>query len=223
MGGELPSATRIHGKCTPPPTLTRLTGGMPAYQRSEGGAGVLWRAAGKPSVFLYILSLSSVKSWLPWDSGKFTRVLQPILGSRGCWLLSNSPRHRQIFLGAPRPDHLLQKESSAEVTWNVTPEWSPAPHCLSQPAFVLGFFPTHSCPGRITICHTVVPIQEYYAAKFAIACLHSVTLGKHQKLSTMWTLCHNSFVTIGFQTSNGKPSVEASFILQHQTFLQSRG
>lgn len=96
MGGKLPSATRIHVKCTPPPGLSRLTGGMPAYQRSEGGAGVLRRAAGKRSVFLYNLSLSSVTSWLPWDSGKFTRVLQPILGSHGCWPLSN-PLGTAIF------------------------------------------------------------------------------------------------------------------------------
>lgn len=210
--------------CTPPPGLSRLPGRMPTHQRSEGGAEVLWRAAGRSSVFLYNLGLASVKSWLPRDSGKFTRVLQPILGSRGCWPLSNSPRHCQIFLGAPRPDHLLQKESSAEVTWKVTPEWSPAPHCLSQSAFVLGFFPAHShCLGRVTVGHTVVPTQEYYAAEFDIACLHSVTLGNHHTLSTVWTPCHDIFVTTGFQTSNGKPSAETSFILQPHTFLKSHG
>lgn len=120
--------------------------------------------------------------------------------------------------------YLLQKESSAEVTWKVTPEWSPAPHCLSQPAFVLGFFPAHShCPGHVTVGHTVVPTQEYYAAKFDIACLHSVTLGNHHPLSIVWTPCHDIFVTTGFQTSNGKPSAETSFILQHHTFLKSHG
>lgn len=58
MGGELPSATRIHVKCTPPPGLSRLPGRMPAYQKSEGRAGVLCGTAGRSSVFLYNLSLA---------------------------------------------------------------------------------------------------------------------------------------------------------------------
>lgn len=154
---------------------------MPAYQRSEGGAGVLWRAVGRPSVFLFNLSLASVKSRLPWDSGKFTRVLWPILGSCSSWLLSSSPRHCQIFLGVPRPDHLLQKESSAEVTWKVTPEWGPAPHCLSQLAFVLMFFPVHRLVVMAVLQSVTLwsPNRSTMQQKFDTACLHPVTLGKH--------------------------------------------
>lgn len=114
------------------------------------------------------LSLASpVKIWLLWDSGKFTRVLWPILGSWGCWLCFNSPRHCQIFLGDSRPGHLRQKESSAEVTWKVTPDWGPAPHCLCQLAFVPVLFPRSlsCCPGLYYHrSHCGPQTQEYYAA-----------------------------------------------------------
>lgn len=128
------------------------------------------------------LSLASpVKIWLLWDSGKFTRVLWPILGSWGYWLCFNSPRHCQIFFGASKPGHLLQKESSAEVTWKVTPDWGPAPHCLCQLAFVPVLFPAHSLLvlACITIGHTVVPKHRSTIQRTNKTCLHLLTLGKH--------------------------------------------
>lgn len=81
------------------------------------------------------------------DSGKFTRVFQPVPGTCCCWLHFPSPRHCQIFRGAPRPGNLLQKESSAEVTWNRTPEPGSAPRGLSQlPVVLCPVLPCPYCP-----------------------------------------------------------------------------
>lgn len=160
MGGGLASASSTNVRSVPLPGLSQPRAHGRNASLSEVELGFFREQQAHLASLSPNLSLASpVKIWLLWDSGKFTRVLWPILGSWGCWLCFNSPRHCQIFLGASRPGQLLQKESSAEVTWKVTPDWGPALHYLCQLAFVPLLFPAHSLVvlACITIGHTVVP------------------------------------------------------------------
>jgi hypothetical protein len=134
VGGGLTSATSTSVRSKPLPGLSQPQAHRQNDSLSEVGGwgwGSLENSRQTSNLSLPTSALPlQFKSQLLWDSGKFTRVLWPVLGSCGGWLCFNSPRHCQIFLGASRPGHLLQKKSSAEVTWKVT-RTGALPHFVS--------------------------------------------------------------------------------------------